>query len=99
MLRARWRSAEARVCAATLLGRFRASGSDTLRQASVSRPFLTVGAGGLVVIGLGSMIDLSARFEAGAALVRDWCVFGSDTFYRSSHVTVDVGLGIGVRLP
>jgi hypothetical protein len=98
-LRAKLSFLAVRACASALAGRLSTSGSATTNAASVNRPFALVG--GAVVVGaaLGSRLELAARLGVGAPLARDWYLFGGNQFHRSSLVTLDGSLGIGIRWP
>ncbi len=98
-LRVRLSHFEARGCASALVGRLSASGSDTSNPASYARPFAVVGAAAVVGVRLGSMFALSPRFGVGLTLVRDWYMFGPNVFHRADPLTIDAGLGLGVRWP
>jgi hypothetical protein len=98
-LRARLSLLEGRACASGLLGRLVASGTATVRGASVPRPFAAVGAAALVSASLGWRLELSARLGVGATVLRDFYEFGTDVFHRAARLTIDASLGLGVRWP
>jgi hypothetical protein len=94
-VRVRWPFADVRACAAVLAGRLATTGSAVPDATSFSRPFVTVGGAGLFTVPLGSRFVLRARLSAATPLVRDWYIFGTDTFHRTPRVTIDVGVGVG----
>jgi hypothetical protein len=98
-LRLRVSVVEARACAGGLVGRLAASGSDTYSPTSSVRPFAAVGGSLLSTVGIGSVLEASARVGVGASLVRDAFAFAPFVFYRTAAVVVTPSLGLGVRLP
>jgi hypothetical protein len=96
-LRLRWSRLAARPCAAALVGRLAARGSDTENAASSARPFAAAGAS--VTASLGSTVELSARLGAGVTLIRDSYELGASVFHRAAPVTFSASLGIGTRWP
>jgi hypothetical protein len=96
-LRLRWSRFEARPCAAALVGRMSARGSDTRNAATAARPFAVTGAA--VAAGFGSTVVLSVRLAAGVTMVRDSYELAGNVFYRASLITTSVSLGVGARWP
>ena len=87
----------ARPCAAALVGRLRASGTDTDQGASAARPFATAGVA--LTASVGTTVEVSGRLGAGVTLLRDAYEFGGATFHRASAITVAASLGVGLRWP
>ena len=98
-LRVRLSRFEARACASALVGRLSASGTDTSNPRSYARPFAAVGGAAVMGVRLGSMFELSPRLGLGTTLIRDWYMFGPNVFHRADPLTIDAGLGVGVRWP
>ncbi len=88
---------EGRACASARVGRLLASGSATTAGTSVARLFATAGGTAIITGQLGATLELAARIGAGATLVRDWYLFGTNEFHRAARVTVDATLGLGLR--
>jgi hypothetical protein len=88
---------EGRACASARVGRLLASGSATTAGTSVARLFATAGGTAIITGQLGPTLELAARIGAGATLVRDWYLFGTNEFHRAARVTVDATLGLGLR--
>lgn len=89
----------ARACATALYGRLAASGSETYSPASATRPFAAAGGAALLSVELGRVFELAGRVGAGASLIRDSFAFSPTVFHRTADLTVDAGLGLGVRFP
>jgi hypothetical protein len=87
----------ARPCASALVGRLKASGSDTDQATSAARPFGSAGVA--FMASFGSRIEVSARLAVGLTLLRDAYELGRVIFYRASPITVGAGLGVGFRWP
>jgi hypothetical protein len=90
---------EARACAAVLLGRMTADGSDTENEATSRRMFMVTGASAVLTTGLGSVFEVVARLGMGVTLVRDSYAFSSSVFHQADRLTTSASLGIGIRLP
>lgn len=99
-VRARFSALEVRPCVSVLGGRFAARGSNTENPASGGgRPFGMVGGSALVAVRLVWRLEASARFAAGANLVRDSFEFTPVVFHDVPAISVAVSLGAGVRWP
>jgi hypothetical protein len=98
-LRLRLSVMEARACASAMVGRFEASGSDTLGAASRARPFAALGAAAVVAVRLTAVLEMVLRVGGSATLLRDWYVFGPTEFHRARGLTTAASLGLGVRWP
>jgi len=96
-LRVAWSSVVARPCAAALVGRLNASGSNTGQGASAARPFATAGV--TVAASVGTTVEVTARVAIGATLLRDAYEFGGMTFHRASPITASLSLGVGLHWP
>jgi hypothetical protein len=90
---------EARVCAAGMLGRLAAEGSQTFSPRAVARPFATAGGSARLAVPLGSRVELRARVGAGATFWRDAFEFSPGVFHRVASVTLVGDVGIAVRFP
>jgi len=88
---------EGRACASARVGRLLATGSATTAGNSEARLFATAGGTAILTGQLGETLELAARIGAGATLVRDWYLFGTNEFHRVARVTVDATLGLGLR--
>ena len=97
-LRARASVVDVRACAAVLIGRLSASGSNTDNAASFARLFAAAGAAGVLTVDLGSRVELSARIGAGLTLWRDSFEFATTVFHTASRLTTSASLGVGLRL-
>lgn len=96
-LRVAWSSFVARPCAAGLVGRLNASGTNTEQGDSASRPFATAGVA--LAASVGTTVELWARVGVGVTLLRDSYEFGGLTFHRASLITTAASLGVGLRWP
>jgi len=96
-IRVRLTVLEGRACASARVGRLLASGSATTAGTSVARLFATAGGTAIITGQLGATLELAARIGAGATLVRDWYLFGTNEFHRAARVTVDATFGLGLR--
>jgi hypothetical protein len=91
-------SFEGRACGSALLGRLAANGSETRNSpGTVTRPFAVAGGAAVMTLGVGSMLELSARAGAGATLVRDSFEFAPIVFHRAAPVTAFMSVGVGLR--
>jgi hypothetical protein len=90
---------EARACAATLVGRLSARGSDTVDPSERARLFAVAGVATVLTFRIHPIIELSGRFGAGITLVRDAYEFSPAVFYTAAPVTVSASLGLGIRSP
>jgi hypothetical protein len=88
---------EGRACASARVGRLLATGSATTAGTSEARLFATAGGTAIITGQLGETLELAARIGAGATLVRDWYLFGTNEFHRAARVTVDATFGLGLR--
>ena len=88
---------EGRACASARVGRLLATGSATAAGTSEARLFATAGGTAIITGQLGATLELAARIGAGATLVRDWYLFGTNEFHRAARVTVDATFGLGLR--
>lgn len=98
VLRVRASTVGVRACATALLGRLSARGSDTDVPATVAHFFAAVGAAGVLSMGLGSRVELSARIGTGLALWRDSYEFATTVFHSTSRFTTSASVGVGLRL-
>jgi hypothetical protein len=94
-IRAAW--LVARPCAAALVGRLNASGTNTEQPDSAARPFATAGVA--LAASAGTTVEVSARVGVGVTLLRDAYEFGGATFHRASPITTSVSMGIGLHWP
>jgi hypothetical protein len=100
VLRLRLPSIETRACGAALVGLMTASGAaDTDAPGSSTRPFAVAGGAILVTVGVGAIVELSARLGMGATLIRDSYELAPPAFHRADAVTTSASLGIGARWP
>lgn len=97
-LRVRASIVDVRACAAGLIGRLSASGSDTDRPATVAKLFAAAGAASVLTVDLGSRVELSARIGTGLTLWRDSYAFATTVFHTASRFTTSAGVGVGLRL-
>jgi hypothetical protein len=89
---------EGRVCAALLVGRLSAAGSDTSNAPdTVHRPFAALGASLVGTGRLHPLIELWARAALSANLVRDSFEFAPFPFHTVAPVSFSGSLGIGLR--
>ena len=86
-----------RACASARVGRLLATGSATTAGTSEARLFATAGGTAIITGQLGETLELAARIGAGATLVRDWYLFGTNEFHRAARVTVEATFGLGLR--
>jgi hypothetical protein len=97
-LRLRWWRLTARPCASALVGRLAASGgADTDQPTSSARPIAVASA--VVIAGVGSPVELTARLGLGATLIRDSYEIATDVFYRASALSFSASVGIGAHWP
>ena len=87
----------ARPCAAALVGRLSASGTNTQQADSAARPFATAGVA--LTASAGTTVEISARVGVGVTLLRDSYEFGGATFHRASMITTAASLGVGLHWP
>jgi hypothetical protein len=97
-LRARASVVNVRACAAVLVGRLSASGSDTDAPARFAKLFAAAGAASVLTVDLGSRVELSARVGTGLTLWRDSFEFATTAFHTASRFTTSAGIGVGFRL-
>jgi hypothetical protein len=97
-LRLRASVVNVRACAAVLVGRLSASGSDTDAPASFAKLFAAAGAASVLTVDLGSRVELSARIGTGLTLWRDSFEFATTPFHTASRFTTSAGIGVGFRL-
>jgi hypothetical protein len=98
VLRLRASRVSMRACAAALLGRLTARGSDTDAPATVPKFFAAAGAAAVFGLDLGSRVELSARIGTGLTLWRDSYEFATTVFHSTSRLTTTASLGVGLRL-
>ena len=97
-LRVRASIVEVRACAAALLGRLSASGSDTNNPATIPKFFAAAGPAGILTVELGSKVELFARIGTGVTLWRDSFEFATTVFHTASRFTTSANVGVGLRL-
>jgi hypothetical protein len=81
------------------VGRLIARGADTDHAASASRPFGVAGMTMTMTAGVGTRVELHARFGVGVTLMRDSYEFATMIFHRAGQLTTSASLGIGLRWP
>ncbi len=97
-LRLRLSIVAVRACAAALLGRVSARGSNTDAPAAVSNLLAAAGAAGVLGVDLGSKVELLARIGTGLTLRRDSYEFATVVFHRTSRFTTSASVGVGLHL-
>jgi hypothetical protein len=97
-LRVRASTMGLRACAAAMLGRLSARGSDTDDPATFAHFFAAAGAAGVLSVDLGSRVELSARIGTGLTLWRDSYEFAATVFHSTSRFTTSASVGVGLRL-
>jgi hypothetical protein len=89
----------ARFCGSAGVGALFASGRDTYRPRSPTRPYAELGGALLLSAFLTEKVELSGLFAGERALILDTFQFSPERFHRVSPVTLRFGLGLGFRIP
>jgi hypothetical protein len=89
----------ARFCGSGGVGALFASGRDTNRPRSPTRPYAELGGALLLSAFLTEKIELSGLFGAERALILDTFQFSPERFHRVAPLTLRFGLGLGFRIP